>query len=338
MVRVGHRRGGGRRPRVCWLLALAALGYAMTVPTVPAQALEEGLTPEDICAGERGAIEVTTEQMPLSPADGATVVVGTPVTFSGEPRAVQVAGYAPVFKVASSPASLSSPDIDSGPGSLQPGTTSSYAFTSTEATATPRTIYWAASLTLTPRDCTDPSTFTTPTRTLTVVTPPTAEQGGAKQKQEEEAAAKQKQDDEAAAKKKQEEEATAGGASVRGTSLTASSDGIVGVKVSCPAGESSCSGTLTLRSLNAVSAAAVHQSKKRTASIVAVAAGSFKVAGGDATTVKLHLSAKARTLLARAHVLRVRATIVAHDPAGATHTTQAIVTIHAAKASHSHKS
>ena len=66
--------------------------------------------------------------------------------------------------------------------------------------------------------------------------------------------------------------------------------------------------------------------------ILTLAAASFKVAGGHVATVKLHLSAKACRLLARTHALRVRATILSHDPAGATHTTQAVVTIRPANA------
>ena len=128
-------------------------------------------------------------------------------------------------------------------------------------------------------------------------------------------------------------------AELASTSLTASSSGTVSVKITCPGGESRCTGMVTLRTLNAVIARVTgHQSKKRKAAILTLAAGSFKVAGGHATTVKLHLSGKGRTLLARTHVLHARATIVAHGPAGATHTTQTIVTIRATKAIHGHKS
>ncbi len=127
-------------------------------------------------------------------------------------------------------------------------------------------------------------------------------------------------------------------AKLTSTSVTASSSGTVSVKVSCPAGESSCAGTLTLRTPNAESAATAHQAKKHRAVIVILAAGSFKVAGGHATTVRLHLSGRGRTLLARTHVLRARATIVAHNRAGVTHTTQTIVTIRAATVTHAHKS
>ena len=123
-------------------------------------------------------------------------------------------------------------------------------------------------------------------------------------------------------------------AKLASTSLTVSPSGRVSVKVTCPAGESRCSGTITLRTLKAVSASATdHQAKKR---ILTLAVGSFTVAGGQVTTVKLHLSAKARKLLARAHVLRARATIVARDPPGTTHTRQTIVTLRAPKATRGH--
>jgi hypothetical protein len=124
-------------------------------------------------------------------------------------------------------------------------------------------------------------------------------------------------------------------AELASTSLTESATGNITVTVSCPIDESSCAGTVTLRTLNPVSvSASAHQSKKPKATILTLAADSFQVAGGHVTRVKLHLSAKARALLAsaRAHLLRARATVFAHDPAGNTHTTQSTVTIRAAKA------
>jgi hypothetical protein len=129
-------------------------------------------------------------------------------------------------------------------------------------------------------------------------------------------------------------------AELASTSLTESASGTVTVEVSCPAGETSCAGTVTLRTLGPVSvSASAHASKKPKAAILTLAAGSFNVAGGHATRVKLHLSAKARTLLAsaHAHLLRARATIFARDTAGATHTTQSTVAIRAYKSSGSRK-
>jgi hypothetical protein len=183
----------------------------------------------------------------------------------------------------------------------------------------------------------------------------------AKKKHEEEEASKrrlaesvERNAQEAAAKRRQEDEAAAAAASkaaegtagfqmslpplvpdaqLAATALQAGSSGNVSVKVSCPAGESSCSGTITLRTLGAVTADFASSAKVK-AAVLTLASGSFTVPGGEARTVILHLSGKGRTLLARSHVLRVRATIVAHDPAGATHTSHSIVTVHAPKAKH----
>ena len=120
-------------------------------------------------------------------------------------------------------------------------------------------------------------------------------------------------------------------AALAGTSLTVSSAGALAVKVNC-LGQSSCSGTVTLKTLGAVSAQA--RSAKKRKAILTLASGSFSIAGGHIKTLTLHLSSKARALLSRSHVLRAQATILARDTAGASHTTQTTVTLHAAKAKH----
>ena len=122
-------------------------------------------------------------------------------------------------------------------------------------------------------------------------------------------------------------------AQLASTSLTESSSGTVSIKISCPALETSCAGTVTLRTLNAV-IASVGSSAKAKATVLTLATGSFTVPGGKVKTITLHLSAKARALLAKSHVLHVRVTIAAHDTAGAKHTTQVTVTIRAPKAKH----
>ncbi len=88
------------------------------------------------------------------------------------------------------------------------------------------------------------------------------------------------------------------------TSLVVSGSGAVTLKLACPAGEASCHGTVTLRTLGAVKASA--HGRKR---VLTLAAGSFTVAGGRVEAVTLRLSAEARALLARSHVLRVQATL-----------------------------
>jgi hypothetical protein len=119
-------------------------------------------------------------------------------------------------------------------------------------------------------------------------------------------------------------------ASFAGTSLSVSAKGAFVIKVNC-GGQSSCSGTVTLRTLSAVSAGA-HRRK----AILTLASGSFSVAGGHRANVTLHLSPKARVLLARSHTLRVRATIVGRDSAGNAHTTLSVVTLRAAAAHRKH--
>ncbi|MCW3056080.1 MAG: Pyrrolo-quinoline quinone [Solirubrobacterales bacterium] len=132
----------------------------------------------------------------------------------------------------------------------------------------------------------------------------------------------------------QELKALFAGAKLGGASLTASASGALNVKVSCPAGEISCAGRVTLRTLNPITSGAGSLFKKPTASTLALATGSFRIAAGRIATVRLRLSTRARALLARARVLRARAIIVIADPTGENHVTRTIVTIRAAKATY----
>lgn len=116
-----------------------------------------------------------------------------------------------------------------------------------------------------------------------------------------------------------------------GSSLTPTAAGALPVKVSCPVGESTCIGSIIVKTAGAVTADLAGAAKK---SVLTLATGSFKVAGGKTATVTLHLSAKARALLKRTHTLAARVTITAHDSAGATHTTVKTITLHAAKRKH----
>jgi PKD repeat protein len=179
------------------------------------------------------------------------------------------------------------------------------------------------------------------------------EQAATNKHREEETAATRKHEEEAAATKKHEEEKTLSSPGVQqiaafralsapavpdaqlaGTALVVSPSGTVAVEISCPAAESTCLGTVTLRTLGAVSAGSAHTT--RSAAVLKLAAGSFTVAGGRRATLKLRLSVKARTLLARSHRLRARAMVLAHDPAGATHLAQTTVTLRVARASGRH--
>ena len=126
-------------------------------------------------------------------------------------------------------------------------------------------------------------------------------------------------------------------AELASTLLTASSSGTVGVELRCPAAESSCAGTVTLRTLVGLSAAARRHRRAKTA-MLTLAEGSFEVAGGHVVALRLQLSARARALLARTRILRGRATIFARDPADTTHTAQAAVTIRMRTAPRGHNS
>jgi PKD repeat protein len=119
-------------------------------------------------------------------------------------------------------------------------------------------------------------------------------------------------------------------AQIVGTSLKVSPSGALKLTISCPKGESTCLGTITLRTLTAVIADAGRTARAK-AAVLTLASGSFSVPGGTNATITLHLSSKARVLLARVHTLRVRATLLAHDLQGAHHTSQITVVLHAPK-------
>jgi hypothetical protein len=139
------------------------------VVVATASGADPGPPPAWLDCSTQTAAELASLEYSLRPSDGATVVAGTTVTFSGD------AAHPVTFVLASSPDRVSTPDIDGGPGTPQPGMSSpgssTYAFTSTKAAAIPRTIYWAASFTSGSSGCAG-STQTTKTRTLTIQPPP----------------------------------------------------------------------------------------------------------------------------------------------------------------------
>ncbi len=111
------------------------------------------------------------------------------------------------------------------------------------------------------------------------------------------------------------------------SSVTVARSGALSIKVSCPKDEASCSGTVTLRTLSAFTATRQAPGGSRGASALKLAAARFTVAGGRVESVALRLSARGRALLAARRRLPARATIIARDPAGAVHTTQATITL-----------
>jgi hypothetical protein len=303
-----------RGSSVGWLAALGALGYGTTVPALQAQGYV-ATPPWVICAGASQANMAVLEGS-LSPASNAFVQAGAPVTFSGNSEV-------PVtFTVASSPTLLSSPDIDSGLGSLQPGT-SSYSFTTAKATATPGIlIYWDASFSsATVKGCEGltPSTYTTSVRTFTVVSPPPTEA---------EVATKKNQEEEAAAKKKREEEAAAGTGSVlfvwsAGTGIKVQSGGATVFKVTCK-GTATCSGTLTL------TVKTKGKGNKQQSKTMTIATATFSIPPGTLATIELKLNTTGRALLSANHGrLNAILTVLKSSPGPAqTHTESARLVQH----------
>jgi hypothetical protein len=112
-------------------------------------------------------------------------------------------------------------------------------------------------------------------------------------------------------------------AALASTSITVAKNGSFTVKVTCPPEQPSCAGTLTVKTLNAVSA------KKK--AILTLASGSFSLAGGKVESVTLHLSSKGKKLLAKVHSLKALATILSHGPKGSSDKTTAVLRLLAAK-------
>lgn len=263
-----------------WLVVLCA-GYAIAAAVHPSPASAvEGPSPWSVCLSEQQSNQVVEEYAKLiSPASGATVVAGTSVTFS----AASGAASPLTFMVASSPALLSSPDIDSGLGSF---VWPEYSFISTKAAAIPRTIYWTASFTRVLNDCEGPPvTFTIAPRALTVLPSPT----------EEAAAAKKNQEEVAAKKKAEEEMAAAGKVSLDGATIILQSNHEAAVKLTC-ADTATCSGTLTL-----IARSTTGKGKQKHTKTDSIGTNTFLVTAGATATVNIELNETGRALLRAAH-------------------------------------
>jgi hypothetical protein len=114
---------------------------------------------------------------------------------------------------------------------------------------------------------------------------------------------------------------------------TVSTSGSFTVTLTCPTGQTSCSGSVTLKTLKAVVAAVGHAAKgKPKAAILTLSSGSFELSGGQHKTVTLRLSSAARALLAKTHSIIARVTMVAHNPQGESATSTGTLTLKPAKA------
>jgi cell wall-associated NlpC family hydrolase len=111
------------------------------------------------------------------------------------------------------------------------------------------------------------------------------------------------------------------------TSIAASRNGTITVKIACPNSTGTCTGKVTVKTLTAVLAAnGGHHGK----AILTLASGNFTAPAGRTSSVALRLSANGRSLLARTRTLRARVTVTGWAPKGIQQTT---VTIHAPAAS-----
>jgi hypothetical protein len=267
-----------RRSGVDWLVALGALAWVVVGSVNPAQGYTAGPpSPAAICVGAVVANEAVLEAS-VGPSNDASVQAGTPVTFSG------YSGSPVSFAVASSPALLLSPDIDSGAGSAQPERL--YTFTSTKATVAPGTIYWEASFsseTLKGCEGLTPSTYTTKVRTLTVLPLPSPATTPV-----------------IPATTTPPPPAATGSVSLNGSTIAAQRSGEAQVRLACT-GTRTCTGKLLL----AVKGAAGKGKRFRMRKI---AEGSFSVPAGKVATIELRLNGAGRARLGADHG-RVGATL-----------------------------
>jgi hypothetical protein len=145
---------------VHWLGPLGALVCALSALALPAPA---AAAESGNCSAEKALVAFVAENTPLSPATGAEAQQGSAVTFSFEH---ELEATTMRFEAASSEALLSRPDIDSGTATAQPA---KFTFTSTNATAQPRTVFWSFSFAHTLKACGGETvTYTTHVRRLEV--------------------------------------------------------------------------------------------------------------------------------------------------------------------------
>jgi PKD repeat protein len=162
----------------------------------------------------------------------------------------------------------------------------------------------------------------------------------ATQRHHEEELARQHQEEEARAKASLQQVAgfTSAGqqpvpaARLASVTLVVRSDGMIGVRLVCPAGVVTCAGTLTLRTLAAVLAEGGRSAGRR--AVLTMGSASFSVVSGATKAIPLRLSHAARAYFAHHHPLRAQMAIAAHDPAGSSHLERQVVTLRPAPPRH----
>lgn len=263
------------------LVALGALGYLVVPVSSALGYTAPPPSPSLICFNASQA-NLGVLEASLSPANGATVSADSPVTFTGHSESM------PTFAVASSAALLSSPDIDSGPGSAQPQPSSSgppvvyaYMFSSMKATATPGTVYWQASFSSVGiAECAGltPTTYTTSVRTLTVLplpSPPTSTI--------------------IPTTTTTTPPAATGKVSLDGGTIDVQGSGKGTVELTCT-GTGTCGGKLTLTA-ESTKGDGSRRGGQASSAMTRIGSARFSVSAGMTATVKLTLNATGRALL-----------------------------------------
>jgi len=112
-------------------------------------------------------------------------------------------------------------------------------------------------------------------------------------------------------------------------------NGALALQLGCPAGESSCAGTVELKTARAVASTTARRGRRgrrAKARVLTLGRTSFTAAGGSAASVSLKLSSAGRKLLARGKRLKVVLTIAVRDAAGNASTVRRTLTLTVARA------
>jgi hypothetical protein len=99
--------------------------------------------------------------------------------------------------------------------------------------------------------------------------------------------------------------------------------GVVAIKLSCPAGETFCGGTVSIYTTQAFAAS---NKKPRNRPLLLGRAG-FHIAGGKTQTVKIHVGRQSLGRLGARNTVRVTVIVLAHDQAGRSATTKSTTTL-----------
>lgn len=104
-------------------------------------------------------------------------------------------------------------------------------------------------------------------------------------------------------------------------------NGQLPLTVSCPSGQTTCTGTVLIKTASAVAAS----SKKHKKTVLKLGAASFGLAGGHRQTLSVRIAGKGLTYLRKHHSVSVFVVISARNPQGETYSKSTRTTLHYAK-------